>query len=88
MTPSLQRWVLPLGLLVIAALVLGVFKVKDETGEARRTVRSLEAAVAQEKENAAVLRAEAQYLESPQRLEAETEPPAEPSSKDQTPETQ
>jgi hypothetical protein len=60
---------LVLGLALIAALVIGVFRVKDETAAAARDVRGLEAEVAAAKQERAVLRAERQYLESPARLE-------------------
>jgi hypothetical protein len=72
MTPILARWFVPISLALIAVLLIGVFRVKDESAAAARSVRALEAEVAAAREERAVLKAETQYLESPARLEALT----------------
>jgi hypothetical protein len=78
----------PLALLVIAALLIGVFRVKDESAATAQTVHRLEAEAAAEQERRALLQAEKQYLESPARLERlaqQKEPAADPSMPDPQP---
>lgn len=69
MSAWLDRWYVPVSLAVIAVLILGLFRVKDEAGEAHSTVRGLEREVAAERAKQTELKAEVQYLESPARLE-------------------
>jgi hypothetical protein len=65
-----SRWFVPLCLGLIAVMLIGVFRVKDESADAARAVRALEAEVAAARQERAVLKAETQYLQSPARLEA------------------
>lgn len=69
MSAWLNRWYVPVSLAVIAVLLLGLFRVKDEAGAGHATVRGLERDLAAARATQAELEAERQLLESPARLE-------------------
>lgn len=64
-----HRLFLPLAILLAAALALGVYKAKSDAHAARTRVAALEEKVTAQRETARSLRAEAQYLQNPKRIE-------------------
>jgi hypothetical protein len=78
-----SRFFFPVSLCVIVLLLLGIFRLKDETAATRARVQTLDQAVADERDAQAILRAETQYLARPSRadapsLNAPSPPDAEP----------
>jgi cell division protein FtsL len=65
------RWFPLTALAVIAVLAVGLYKAKTDALRARDRIEALEQDMAQTERRVAALRAEAQMLESPARLEAQ-----------------
>lgn len=75
-----SRWFFPVSLCVIILLLLGIFRLKDETAATRAAVERLDQAVAAERDAQAILRAETQYLARPNR---DAPPSSDPPSGDE-----
>lgn len=70
MSAIVVRWFVPLSIALIAVLLVGVFRLKEEAGVTRASVNDLKAEVSAERDAQAVLRAETQYLARPARTDA------------------
>ncbi len=65
----MKMWLRIAALIVVAVLVVGLYKAKTDAADARAHVRALESDIADARAETRALRAEIAHLESPARIE-------------------